>query len=186
MPCSFCLHDTKAEFNSCDRDHMACKSSNIYYFAIYRKGLQTPASKPQGYHGRGEAVQRQERVRIFYLWFLRAHGFLLYILGCCLRVWKRVLFALHSPCFSHKNIWIPVILWIVKTEFQRGRMLDPRPYSYSVTGRRINTSQFLVKCAFNNIHEIKLGGGKGREAYLLCASYSKCYLNQSSHYPVKK
>lgn len=152
MPCLLCLHDTKAEFNSCDRDHMACKSSNIYYFALYRKGLQTSASKPQGCHGRGGAVQRQERVWIFYLDFTEH-------LGCHLRVWKRVLFALHSPYFSHKNVWISVIIWIVKTEFQRGRVLDPRTHSYSATGKRINMSQFLVKCAFYNIHEIKLAGG---------------------------
>ena len=34
---------TTAELSSCDRDQMAHKAENIYYLALYRKSLLTPA-----------------------------------------------------------------------------------------------------------------------------------------------
>lgn len=43
-----------AELSNCDRDHMACKTKNIYYLAIYRKCLPTTNLdiKPMGLDGR--------------------------------------------------------------------------------------------------------------------------------------
>lgn len=37
--CLWLLCATKAELNSCDGDHLACKTENIYY--LYRKSLLT-------------------------------------------------------------------------------------------------------------------------------------------------
>lgn len=34
---------TMIEFSGCDRDKMARKAQNIYYPALYRKGLLTPS-----------------------------------------------------------------------------------------------------------------------------------------------
>lgn len=33
---------TSAELNGCDRDHVACKASNIYCLALWRASLPTP------------------------------------------------------------------------------------------------------------------------------------------------
>ena len=33
----------KAWMNDCDRDGMACKTESIYYLALYKKSLPTPA-----------------------------------------------------------------------------------------------------------------------------------------------